>query len=327
MNFSSSLVSIIIPCYNTEKFVGEAIASALSQTYRNVEVVVVDDGSSDRSLEVIQSFKDRIRYAATPNRGACAARNLGLALSQGEYIQFLDADDVLLPKKIETQLPFLIDDQADLVFCNGYLFGDDRSTRPIKKLSNLPAPNDIDPFIYCLSNGFGTEGPLHRRSFLTKVKGFREGLKGAQEFDLHIRLGAAGARLYKLNDFLFKHRNHNNTQRITRTPKPPGFMLEVLLGILDFIEQELPDTLNQSRLDAIAGYIFQNSIYAYRDGAEALANQGFRRVNQISSSFVYSERPFYKFLVQYCNPLLLENCLKQARTARNNLKQILLQQG
>ena len=96
---NSPLTSVVIPCYNAEGYVGEAIESALNQTYRPVEVIVIDDGSTDGSLDVIRSFGDRIRYESGPNRGPSAARNRGVQLARGELIQFLDADDVLHPEK------------------------------------------------------------------------------------------------------------------------------------------------------------------------------------------------------------------------------------
>ena len=93
------LVSILIPCYNAERWVGQAIESALAQTWPNKEVIVVDDGSTDGSLEVIKSFGDRIKWETGPNRGGNVARNRLLELSHGEWIQYLDADDYLLPAK------------------------------------------------------------------------------------------------------------------------------------------------------------------------------------------------------------------------------------
>ncbi|WP_088892291.1 glycosyltransferase family 2 protein [Leptolyngbya ohadii] len=317
------LVSVIIPCFNAEPYVAEAIESALNQTYPNVEVIVVDDGSNDRSVEAIQSFGDRIRFEQINHRGACAARNRGLQLSQGEFIQFLDADDVLLPNKLEVQVPVLQSDRADLVFCNGYLFGDDRPQRPIKKLLALPSPEGADTLLYCLANGFGTEGPLHRRSLLEKVKGFREGLIGAQEFELHIRLGAVGARLCKLDEFLFRHRNHDDPTRITRRPKPPGFMVEMFIALSKQLETEFPETLTPQRRRALAGAMFQHSIYAYRNGAEAIAGSGFKYARELSPSFSYQERSFYKLLAHYLEPIVLEHLLKQVRTGRNAVKRLL----
>ncbi|MFP4360174.1 MAG: glycosyltransferase [Alphaproteobacteria bacterium] len=86
-------ISVIIPCYNAERWVGHAIQSVLDQKGVAVEVIVIDDGSTDGSLDVIKSFGDRIRFETGPNRGVCAARNRGIALSCAPYLNFLDADD------------------------------------------------------------------------------------------------------------------------------------------------------------------------------------------------------------------------------------------
>lgn len=315
-----NLVSVVIPCFNAEPFIAEAINSVLSQTHPNIEIIVVDDGSTDRSIDVVKAFGDLIRLEIMGHQGACAARNRGLEISSGDFIQFLDADDTLLPKKIGTQLPFLISGQYDLVFCNGYLFGDERPQRPIKKLRDLPLPIDVDPFIYCLFNGFGTEGPLHRRSLLEKVGGFRVGLGGGQEYDLHIRLGAVGARLHKLDDYLFRHRNHNNPKRITHTPKPPGFNAEMLMGLLACLQQDSPESLTPERCQILAGRLFQSSIHAYRNGDESAAAKGFRQAKTLSNKLEYNERPLYKFIAELINPMFAEGCLKQARVFRDSLK-------
>ena len=97
-------VSIIIPCYNCEAAISEAIESALDQSYPNCEVIVVDDGSTDNSFVQIQKFENRIVYIKTENRGASAARNNGLRHANGEWVQFLDGDDVMAHEKIETQI-------------------------------------------------------------------------------------------------------------------------------------------------------------------------------------------------------------------------------
>ena len=107
-SMTEPLVSIVLPCYNAQEWLGEAIRSALDQSYRRKEVIVIDDGSTDASLEVIRSFGERIRWATQQNRGGCAARNRGMALAAGDYIQFLDADDVLSADKIEKQVRALL---------------------------------------------------------------------------------------------------------------------------------------------------------------------------------------------------------------------------
>lgn len=106
-------VSILIPCYNAERWVAQSIQSALDQSYGLKEVIVVDDGSTDGSLQIIQSFGDRIRYYASPNRGGNSARNQLLQLAAGEFVQFLDADDYLRPTKIADQLQSMVASGTD----------------------------------------------------------------------------------------------------------------------------------------------------------------------------------------------------------------------
>src|SRR5215813_6146334 len=103
----SAFVSILIPCFNAERWIAQAIESGLAQTYEEKEVIVIDDGSRDGSLEVIKSFGDRIRWETGPNCGGNAARNRLLQLARGRWLQYLDADDYLLPTKLERQVAFL----------------------------------------------------------------------------------------------------------------------------------------------------------------------------------------------------------------------------
>jgi glycosyltransferase involved in cell wall biosynthesis len=107
---------VIIPCFNAERWIAEAIDSCLSQTYPHVEVIVVDDGSTDGSLALVQSYGRVIRIETGPNQGGNHARNHGFRNSRGEYIQFLDADDYLLPEKIQRQVAFLEEFGADVVY-------------------------------------------------------------------------------------------------------------------------------------------------------------------------------------------------------------------
>ena len=102
------LVSILIPAYNAEEWIADTIQSAIAQTWPRKEIIVVDDGSRDRTAEVARRFASKeVAVVSTENQGAAAARNHALQLSQGDYIQWLDADDLLAPDKIERQLAAL----------------------------------------------------------------------------------------------------------------------------------------------------------------------------------------------------------------------------
>jgi glycosyltransferase involved in cell wall biosynthesis len=114
-------VSVIIPSYNYARYLGEAIDSALGQTLPPLEVIVVDDGSTDDTPDVLAKYGDRIRVLRQKNAGVAVARNSGIAAARGEYVAFLDADDVWLPRKLELQMA-RFDGSIGLVHC-GVEFG------------------------------------------------------------------------------------------------------------------------------------------------------------------------------------------------------------
>lgn len=126
----SNLVSVIIPVYNAEKHILECINSVTSQTYRNLEIIIVNDGSTDNTLEVIKTIRDeRIILINQENRGCSSAKNTGINRAQGNYIQYLDADDALSPDKIEKQLIKLENTQNNIAVCKT-LFFKETITRP-----------------------------------------------------------------------------------------------------------------------------------------------------------------------------------------------------
>jgi glycosyltransferase involved in cell wall biosynthesis len=120
------LVSIIIPAYNSEKYFASTIQSALNQSWSNKEIIIVDDGSTDSSLVLAKTFEsERVKVFYQDNKGASAARNKGLNEAKGEFIQFLDADDLLSPGKIEEQIKMLKDNPGCICLCPTINFTDD----------------------------------------------------------------------------------------------------------------------------------------------------------------------------------------------------------
>src|SRR5687768_9931393 len=123
MSNATPKVSVVIPVYNRAKYVGETIESVLSQTYQDFELIVVDDGSTDGSRKVLESFGNRVTVLEHPNRenrGQSAAINRGLAAARGEFVGMLDSDDLWLPRKLELQVGFLDKHpEIGLVYGNG----------------------------------------------------------------------------------------------------------------------------------------------------------------------------------------------------------------
>lgn len=317
------LVSICIPCHNQAEFVGECIESALRQTYPNVEVIVIDDGSTDHSLEVIRRFGSRIRWETGPNRGAPVARNRALALSSGAFVNFLDADDLLEPEKVERQLPILLSGAADIVLAQGWFFGEGIPARP--KSPALPSPAGVDPFLYVMRCNLSTCGPLHRREAIVRVNGFRPDLRRGQETELHLRMTAAGARLALAEGYLFRSRHHTGS-RLTSLILPPQYWLGAMLDLADWIETQYPQTFDSARRHALASRLFQHAIYAYRNGGTACARQAFARARRLSPTYDYQERGWYQALEPVVGPLALERTLAVARRARD-LGQALLRRA
>src|SRR5262245_52646585 len=110
----NQLVSILVPAYNKEAWIEDTIKSALAQTWQHKELIIIDDGSKDRTLDVVRRYESAtVKVVTQENQGACAARNKAYSLAQGSYIQWLDADDLLHPQKIEAQMKGIPDGTRD----------------------------------------------------------------------------------------------------------------------------------------------------------------------------------------------------------------------
>ncbi len=176
-------VSILIPCYNAERWVGQAIESALAQTWPNKELIVVDDGSTDGSRAVIESFNGRIRYEFGPNRGGNPCRNRLLELASGEWVQFLDADDYLLPEKIFDQMDY--SSSADVVY--GPIFIKNQSSRSETQEVVIPT-SDSDLFQQWIRwQVCQTGGVLWKRDALCKIGGWNEDYRCCQDNEVCLR--------------------------------------------------------------------------------------------------------------------------------------------
>ncbi|GAB4458411.1 MAG: hypothetical protein Kow0070_12010 [Anaerolineales bacterium] len=204
MSTENPLVSVIIPNYNHARFLGGAIRSVLEQTYRPVEVIVVDDGSTDNSGEVAAAFGDQIRYIYQTNAGLSAARNTGLRAAKGELIGVLDADDMYEPNFLETLVTALqADPQADGVYC-GYQFVDE-ANNPLPQIENRPvSPADLYPALLD-GNFFVPESVFLRRRVYDAVGFFDESLRACEDWDVWLR-AAKQFRLIHSPHILTRHR-------------------------------------------------------------------------------------------------------------------------
>lgn len=118
-----ALVSVVIPNYNGALYLQEAVLSVIEQDYANKEIIVVDDGSTDNSVELLKAFGPKITLIESKNSGASTARNIGMSMAKGEFIAFLDSDDIWTTNKLRLQMAFMQTNGLDLVYCHGQEFG------------------------------------------------------------------------------------------------------------------------------------------------------------------------------------------------------------
>lgn len=199
------LVSVIIPTFNRAKYIKRAIESVFGQTYKNVEIIVVDDGSTDGTVKIIRSFEDpRINYIYQENKGRSVARNTGIKFSKGKYIALLDSDDIWFdPKKLEKQSSFLEDNPEYAIVGGGVIIISDDE----RELFRCYEP-ETD---YEIRRTFLFKCPLVSSSILLKKRevekiGFyREDIRFIEDWELLMRLGKVG-KLYNFPEYFIKYR-------------------------------------------------------------------------------------------------------------------------
>lgn len=180
------LASILIPVYNAERYVCASLDSALAQTHPNCEIIAIDDGSTDGSAEVLRQYEGRIRWWSQENSGQAICRNRLLAASSGEYLEFLDADDILHPKKIATQIATLeANPGVGLALGAMRLF-----YKGIDEEGKLyPNPVGVDPWLALIKMWYTfTSAGLWRRSCFESIGGWQEGIVSGHEYSRYFEV-------------------------------------------------------------------------------------------------------------------------------------------
>ncbi|MDH4232122.1 MAG: glycosyltransferase family 2 protein [Nitrospirota bacterium] len=223
------LVSVIIPVYNGEKYLAEAVESVLAQIYRPLEIIVIDDGSSDRSADVVRGFSETVRYYYQPNSGSGAARNAGVQKARGGFLAFLDADDLWVREKLSLQVPALeADPGMDMVFGHvSQFFSPDLEQTMRKKVA---CPDGKLP-------GYHVGTLLIRRETFLSAGLFNPGLQCGEFLDWSFRAKEKGLKELLLPDVLMKRRIHSSNmgivKRNTRTDNAHADYVRILKASLD----------------------------------------------------------------------------------------------
>jgi len=184
------LVSVVIPTFNCAKYLPESVGSTVGQTFAEKEIIVVDDGSTDNTKEVLAPFRDRIIYIYQDNCGASSARNRGVGHSRGKYVAFLDADDTWLPEKLKKQVDFFERQPKNvkLTYTDWKFFFDppDWSTPRTLKTS---AYDEVTRQLFC-HDFIPTPTVMIEKDFLTSLGPFDSGFTVAEDYDMWLRASA-----------------------------------------------------------------------------------------------------------------------------------------
>ena len=210
-------ISVIIPAYNVASYIGETLDSVFAQTFGDFEVIVINDGSPDtEDLErALARFIDRLNYLKQENRGASVARNTGLSAARGEFVAFLDADDLWLPNYLAEQIKFIRERDCDLACADAEVFSDglqDEQTYMESLMAEAPPAGDVT-FLGLLSaeQSLITSGVVVRRELVLEVGLFDEALRNSQDFDLWLRLARHGTRMAYQRRTLLRYRRRDNS--------------------------------------------------------------------------------------------------------------------
>lgn len=261
---SEPRVSVVIPAYNVAKYIGETLESVNGQNFEDIEVFVVNDGSPDTfELEnILQPYFDKLIYIVQQNAGPGAARNNAIKNARGEFVAFVDGDDIWKPDKLQKQLVFLDENDFDMVYSNGELFGTPFFEGKLF-MDSSPSVGEVTPeTILSAKCNVLLSSNLVRRDHLLAAGGFDESVpfydpdaSGYEDFDLWFRLARSGTKIGYLTEPLIKYRTRegNMTGSVAQMNKRT-------LVALDFIKNKY--SLTESELKALE-ILYQESHVNY----------------------------------------------------------------
>jgi glycosyltransferase involved in cell wall biosynthesis len=235
-------VSVIIPTYNRPALLSEAIGSVLQQTYEDLELIIVDDGSGPETGEVISAVRDaRVVAIRQSNAGLAAARNAGIRAARGEFVAFLDDDDTFLPKKLELQVPVLRDNPATGLVAGRWIVSDEIDGTVQERPESTSIGLGLrDWLLHC---EFVPNVPLLRTQWAVAARGFNTSLWIAEDWDFWIRLAGLGCKMEWLDAVVSVYRIHNQTQMMSSANAKycasEPFLLNDFFGESSFIPQDI----------------------------------------------------------------------------------------
>lgn len=252
---NSPVVSVVIPCYNSRRFLEETLASVLSQTHRPLEIIAVDDGSTDGTGEILQAHADDVITIRQANAGRSVARNNGMAHATGEFVLFLDSDDTIEPKHLEVLVAEATSVNADLVYCRADAFITSQPERRYVYRHTYFEGNKADRLL--LGNFINIHCGLVRRKFLLEHEiRFYAGREHSEDWEFWCRVVLSGATVRKIDLILAHIRDHesNTSRNMIR-------MYTEVLDVLDRLEVDMSAALKVSPRERLVEATRSRTLY------------------------------------------------------------------
>jgi len=244
---NTPLVSIIIPCYNREKYISDAINSVLNQSYSNIEIIVVDDGSTDQSVSIVSKYHDQVKLIVQPNGGVNSARNRGFAESSGEYVIFLDSDDWFSPNLVEQHIATSQKFPNVSIYCSDAVFVDQAGQQSEVISCNWPDKPDRPIELFLLNPPPFPACEMYKRAAVEENGGYDEAMLASADSDLRLRIVLNGGLVIKTPGAYAVYRTVENsiTKNHRKVHKYGIILANKLISLYAQNDQNLMKLLNR----------------------------------------------------------------------------------
>lgn len=282
-------LSVIIPVYNAERTLRTAIDSVIMQRCDDVEIVVVDDGSTDGSWEIIESYGDQIVALRQENAGANVARNHGARVSRGQFLKFLDADDFLFPESLRKQIEHAEGLPERSLSFGGDIYwyvNSDRMQYVQRKGRSAAGDAQIQ---HIIPNIPVTASFIWMKEAYWEIRGFDEQVPRLQDFDIFMRAIIAGHRTYSIDLPIYIYRQHHDPNRISRRRSSDDFLsvLAMYERHISALESGTPAYPKEAIRQGLARHVWTNGRYATRHGHDDIARRFFSLARSLHRRCVY----------------------------------------
>jgi glycosyltransferase involved in cell wall biosynthesis len=265
-------LAVVIPCWNAEKWVARAIKSVLGQQYPNIELIVIDDGSTDGSLDIIRSFGDKIRWETGPNNGPCAARNRGLAIATAKYIHFLDADDCVLHGFYHSIGKRLAEDNEEIIVAP-LLIDDGVRLQIYDEFYSVNGA--LEWLIRVLETGMPQTGQvIWLSSFLSNIGGWNESVLKNQDWELNIRGTLHASKIAYHRMAVAYYNQHPDGARVSRNRQKSA--VESSVRFLKELECRVLEAGGAKAATALATQYYSSAMWAFGAGYSDLGRAALR---------------------------------------------------